>query len=282
VTSNGAAGLEVGEVVVWHASLDATTPAPRLIAADESARAARMPPVRRRRFIAARAILRRVLGRHLDRDPAALVFEYGAAGKPRLSGGDIDFNMAHSGDTALIAVSRAGAVGVDVERVRPIRKLERVAAAWLSAGELELWRRLSPELRLDGLYRFWTRKEAYIKALGAGLPPSPRRVPAAPDGWQTVELDAGEGFRAALALATEGRLVCGAVACLELGFGHAHPLGGDLELIAQSGGRNGSGVGADGAADATADQTRQGMALQTRHRLALPVGGRTEVENQTL
>jgi hypothetical protein len=241
-----------------------------------------MPPPRRRRFIAARTILRRLLGCHLDRDPAALVFEYGSAGKPRLSDGGIELSVAHTADTALFAISRAGAVGVDVERVLPIQDPERVATDWLSAGELEAWRRLPPELSLDGLYAFWTRKEAYVKAIGDGLQRSLRLVPAAPDRWQMIDLNAGAGFRAALALQPEGRLVRGPIAGLELGLAHAHPLGGDLELVAQSRGGNGSGVGADGAADAAADEIGQGMPLQARDRFALPVGSRTVVEHNPL
>jgi 4'-phosphopantetheinyl transferase len=104
-------------VDIWQWRLDHG--AIELLSADERARAGQFMFDRdRRRYIAARARLRIILARYVGQAPAALQFHYGPHGKPALDG--ISFNLSHSADLALLAVSRGTVVGVDIERVRPI------------------------------------------------------------------------------------------------------------------------------------------------------------------
>ena len=165
--------LRPAELHVWRATLapDAETLA-RLEATldrDERERAQRFIVEHgQRRFTAARGVLRDVLARYTGRAAASLRFAYGPRGKPTLEGGP-HFNLSHSGDVALLAVTAAAPVGVDVELVRHLPDFEDIAARFFARGELEALRRSRPDDYAASWYRCWTRKEAYIKATGDGL-----------------------------------------------------------------------------------------------------------------
>jgi 4'-phosphopantetheinyl transferase len=125
----------------------------------------------RNRYVVARAALRNILARYLNTCPGELVFRYGAAGKPELEGGAVSFNISHSHDLALCAISSTCEVGVDVERIAS--GVEHDLAAWLCSGST--FRRLQALPQSARAYTFlqgWTRMEAYSKALGDGLAPS--------------------------------------------------------------------------------------------------------------
>jgi 4'-phosphopantetheinyl transferase len=168
-----------GIVHVWHADLAvAGDGLENLLCAQELARAARIVPDRRRvRWARSRGILRALLGRYLDCDPRTLRFIPGSHGKPALhreEGGwttDLRFNLSHSGEILLLAVTAGREVGVDVERARE---------------------RYTPEL-----LRAWTLREAAVKCLGTGLALAPAN-PAA-NLWST-ELPAGPAATAAVAV----------------------------------------------------------------------------------
>lgn len=172
-----AAGPAPRTVDVWWAVLD--PPAPLLsllrgrLSADEHGRARRFVRDRDRdRFVAGRALLRLALGRCLGEDPWGLVFRYGPNGKPELEGPPrgLAFNLAHSEARAVCAVARGcEALGVDVERVRPIEDAEGVARLALPLGEAARLASLPEPQRLRGFYEAWTRNEALVKALGLGL-----------------------------------------------------------------------------------------------------------------
>lgn len=128
----------------------------------------------RQRFILVRGTLRHILGALAGQAPAALQITYGPQGKPFLPeqrNGDqpLAFNVSHSGEMSVIAVSRDGAVGVDVEHIRPIPDALAIAQRFFSPSEVYDLEN-APRHDLDlAFLRCWTRKEAYIKALGAGL-----------------------------------------------------------------------------------------------------------------
>lgn len=165
-------------VHLWRASL-AVSPlvfaqlAPTL-APDEQARAARFVYSEDRiRFIAGRGILRTILGRYLDCAPAHIRFDYGIYGKPALAEpaqrSGITFSVAHSGDLALYSIAVGRAVGVDVEAIRTIKDGRAVAAVAFSPLEQAALAALPEDRWLQGFFRCWTRKEAYVKARGLGL-----------------------------------------------------------------------------------------------------------------
>ena len=127
----------------------------------------------RNRFIVARAWLRRLLAERLDVEPGSVEFAYGPRGKPALAGPLADsglrFNVSHSDDLAVYAFSRGREIGVDVEAVRAMPDGDGIAARFFSHRENEAYLALDARDRPLGFFNWWTRKEAFIKALGDGL-----------------------------------------------------------------------------------------------------------------
>lgn len=127
----------------------------------------------RNRFVAGRGQLRTVLGRYLRADPSKLEFAYSPQGKPELepkSNGDgLHFNLAHAEDLALVAITRAGPIGVDVECIRQVEEMDDLVAKFFSPRENELFRKVPTSDRPIAFFNLWTRKEALLKATGEGI-----------------------------------------------------------------------------------------------------------------
>lgn len=146
----------------------------RHLSRDERARADRLRlAVHRRRFIVGRGLLREILAGYTEAAPAELRFLQGAHGKPELVGSGAVrapfFNLSHSDELGVIAVSREADVGVDVERVRTHIDVLAIAERFFSAPEAEALRSLPADDRPAGFLRAWTRKEACVKAYGMAL-----------------------------------------------------------------------------------------------------------------
>jgi 4'-phosphopantetheinyl transferase len=127
----------------------------------------------RRYAVVARGFLRRVLAGYLGIAAEKLALVYGEHGKPALAEGsrptDVRFNLAHSGDLAILAIARDRDLGADVERLRPVPEHARIATRFFSPVENAA---LGSQWATDpvrGFFTCWTRKEAYIKAIGHGL-----------------------------------------------------------------------------------------------------------------
>ena len=127
----------------------------------------------RRRFIVARSRLRRLLGARLSVRPEGVELVYGKHGKPalarRFSGANVHFNVAHTEDVAVFAFSSELDIGVDVETVRVMRDAGEIAARFFSRTEYAAYCALAPDDKPLGFLTCWTRKEAFVKALGDGL-----------------------------------------------------------------------------------------------------------------
>lgn len=146
----------------------------KVLSSDESARAARFHfDADRQRYITTRAWLRMLLASYLQTDAKQLSFSYSKKEKPLLAPAydhsGITFNISHSGEIALLAFARQREIGVDVEQVRENRDLEAIARRFFSANEQTQLFALPAAERPAAFYRCWTRKEAYIKAVGDGL-----------------------------------------------------------------------------------------------------------------
>jgi 4'-phosphopantetheinyl transferase len=171
--------LRHGEVLVFARFLAASdrdlTELSTLLSEDERERADRFVFARHRReFTIARAVLRLLLARIVGAQARELAFIYGAKGKPALDprvprSSSVRFNVSHSGELALYAVALDREVGVDVERRRDDIDCDGLAARFFSRTEKAELLALSAHERLDAFFRCWTRKEALIKATGAGL-----------------------------------------------------------------------------------------------------------------
>ncbi len=142
----------------------------KVLSLDENDRAGRYHfEIDRLRFVATRAFLRVLLGNYLKLPPGALAFTYGATGKPGLPGNPLHFSVSHSANRAMFAFSPAQPLGVDIELVHEISNPTEIAARFFSPAETEAISMLPYEERLNAFYRCWTRKEAFLKATGAGL-----------------------------------------------------------------------------------------------------------------
>ncbi len=126
----------------------------------------------RESFIVSHAALRKILGRYLKLPPENIQFEFNEHNKPRLLtpyNADVHFNLSHSHDYALVAITLNHDVGVDVEYMRETRDLENIAKRFFSQAEFDEYQQLPAQQKLEGFYNAWTRKEAFIKAIGKGL-----------------------------------------------------------------------------------------------------------------
>jgi 4'-phosphopantetheinyl transferase len=212
------------ELVVHPLDIDAGRLA-RLLSVDERERAGRFAFERdRRRYIVARARLRQLLGERLGVAPECLRFVYQPQGKPALAScpgqRDLRFNVSHCGEVAAYAFAEGREVGVDIEEVRELPDADDIVMRFFSRRERGAYMRLPLRERPQGFFNCWTRKEAFIKALGSGLscpldsfdvsfaPGRPARilrvgrVAASRCGWTLRSFVPGPGLVGAVALQT--------------------------------------------------------------------------------
>ena len=162
--------LDEAAVHVWYVRLTEALADERLLHQSEMERAAQFRfPIHRIRFMAARTALRRVLGWRLRVRPQAVALLTGDHGKPFVRDTMCEFNLSHSEDLAAIAVTNGTPVGVDIEFVSNMRDLDSLCPTIFNAAE-------QAHLKAHGrgtddrvFFVGWTRKEAYLKAIGFGL-----------------------------------------------------------------------------------------------------------------
>ncbi|MGB2957443.1 MAG: 4'-phosphopantetheinyl transferase superfamily protein [Bacteroidota bacterium] len=219
--------LGPGEVHIWRIRLNVpqemAIAAATLLNKAERAKAGRFRRLAdRRRYIAAHAKVRQILGLYAGCEPEEIGFQFNDFGKPSLSNNgqarEIRFNLAHSGEVGLMCVSRGRDVGVDVELVRPEFAGLDVAKKFFSPYEVEQLMAQPAPSRTAAFFRCWTFKEAFIKAKGRGLSIpldsfdvalaprfgsallSSRDDPGDVHRWHIRELSVQEGYAAAVAV----------------------------------------------------------------------------------
>ncbi|CAN5452080.1 4'-phosphopantetheinyl transferase superfamily protein [soil metagenome] len=184
----------------------------------------------RMRHLITRGVLRTLAGHYLTVPPADVRFAHGEFGKPRIAsphGAKLSFNVSHSGDVVLLAFTRDGDVGVDVERWNPrlgATERARLGDSVFSTTERTAIGALSSAFAREGaFYSIWSRKEAYLKGTGAGISAglshvdvsagetarliADRRAPMAAQRWSMCDVDVGPGYSAALAWSAAGASV---------------------------------------------------------------------------
>lgn len=215
------ADLHAAEADLWLVPLDVDeNSAGRLgavLSQSEIERAARYRrPTDQSRFAAAHGWLRLLLAQRLGRDPRSLEFAQGPSHKPYLLGREVHFNLSHSGGRALIGISGRVEIGVDIERLRPMKDARDLAKRFFSAGEQADLERAGSAQEARCFFDCWTRKEAYVKALGDGishgldrfrvscLPDAPAAVleveGRADSRWSLIDLRPDDKWAAAAAL----------------------------------------------------------------------------------
>lgn len=218
--------LRPGVVYVWEGRLDVpgrvTASARALLSRDERARADRFVYDRhRRRYTVAQAHLRRVLAELTGTRPDRIGFHFGRHGKPFLPGGP-SFNQSHSRERIMIAVAAGGRLGVDIEQLRGVTHMLALADKNFADDESASLRAAPAHERRALFFRIWTRKEAFLKALGVGLThslrsfsvdPSPQatqgllavgKLPEDPAEWHLGGIPCSKGAEAALAVDRAG------------------------------------------------------------------------------
>ncbi|MEP7207061.1 MAG: 4'-phosphopantetheinyl transferase superfamily protein [Casimicrobiaceae bacterium] len=219
--------LEHGVVDVWWGSpVGPASAAPEtLLDTHERTRAARFASdADRFRFVAAHVMQRIVLGNYLGVAPERLRFNHGTHGKPALATDQYApcpaFNLSHSGNTIVLAVGAVEAVGVDVEELRTDVDVPAVGRLVFSAAELAALAATAAAVRHARFFEIWVRKEAVLKAMGAGFSAEPKSVsvgvgsgspgtggegvvpadvPGQETRWGVRDLAAPDGCRAAIA-----------------------------------------------------------------------------------
>lgn len=166
------------DVHVWNAMLDvAEEKLPfflQILDVEEQTRANQFYfELDRTRFIVSHGLLRIILGSYMNIEPDKLRFSYNSQGKPFLAesfqGEKLQFNMSHSHEFALFAVTFNRQIGVDLEHIYRFAETDSLAHRILSKREKTAWCKYPPNERLDVLFRYWTCKEAYVKATGEGI-----------------------------------------------------------------------------------------------------------------
>ncbi|MBV9762368.1 MAG: 4'-phosphopantetheinyl transferase superfamily protein [Acidobacteriaceae bacterium] len=189
-----------------------------VLSADERARAERFVfPHLRVSFAIAHGVLRILLSKYLEVAPERIGFSFNAQGKPSISNEDcrLRFNLSHSGSLGACAMALDCDLGVDVEQIRPMTDMFDIARRFFSPAEGADLEAVRLDQREIAFFNCWTRKEAYIKAIGGGLsipldsfqvsllPDEPARLlsnrEGDPDSWNIHAFDAGAGYRGAVA-----------------------------------------------------------------------------------
>lgn len=166
--------LSSNDLHVWrialHRERDVIARSRAMLNDEEKARADRLIVKEpRQNFTIARAALRSILSRYLNTPADKLEFIYGPQGKPVLATHELFFNLTHSRDIALLAITRHAEVGIDIEHMDPARATEDIAARFFSPAEQSAFAAYHGDERIRAFFRCWSRKEAVIKALGEGL-----------------------------------------------------------------------------------------------------------------
>ena len=195
-----------------------------LLAEDESRRAARfLFEKHREHFVIGRAVSRQILSLYLDIPPEKIDFAYENLGKPRFRDETLfktfRFNVSNSHDQGLLAITLGTEIGVDLERIRPMSDMLGLAKRYFAEAETARLFALPEEEQPAAFFRYWTRKEAYLKAVGKGLTYPLRNVHVeladTPDGchileingdateaaqWQLTNLNPRDNFKGAFAI----------------------------------------------------------------------------------
>jgi 4'-phosphopantetheinyl transferase len=162
------------------------------------------------------------LGKYLSVNPKKIEFSYNPYGKPSLKPSNmqkgIGFNVSHAEDYILFAVSQNEGVGIDIEYLDPQFSTQEIAEQFFSSSEAAVFQSLPENFKTEAFFNCWTRKEAFIKAIGEGLscplkdfdvslrPGDPaklleiRRPGASASEWGLFDIEVGKDYKAALAV----------------------------------------------------------------------------------
>lgn len=124
-------------------------------------------------YIAARGMLRQLLAQYLDEKPESIHFGYTSFGKPFLKhplhNAKVHFNLSHAGNLGLFAFSSEAEIGIDIEFIREDFSIDSIVDHYFCSPEIQAIQNTDPSNAFSLFFKFWTRKEAILKAMGKGL-----------------------------------------------------------------------------------------------------------------
>lgn len=167
--------LRRDEVHIWTIDLEAALNQGRdlhlTLSSDEIKRAERFrSDIHRSRFIVSRALMRFILSEYISIKPEGIIFRYNSYGKPFIYNQiGIKFSFSRSDRLALLGVTSAYDIGIDIERLKEVDDLEGIARRFFTNREYTELQRIDPKFKVEAFLRMWTCKEAYAKAVGFGL-----------------------------------------------------------------------------------------------------------------
>lgn len=190
VIPNERLSLSKGEIHLWKIALDDPALKPEdlyndILSEDEKERAGRFRFAEYgNRFVAARAYLRKILGVYCNAKPSDIVFKYNEHGKPGIpegsNPGEIQFNLSHSGDLALCALTKKSAVGIDIEFLRQVTRPEKILERFFSDRERAYYHSQPESMKIRAFLKLWTIREALSKALGTGFSSQLKEIDLSP------------------------------------------------------------------------------------------------------
>lgn len=178
VATNQVPNITEADLHIWGLSLNLAPGSNDhlwpLLSDDEQERAKRFVRVQdREKFVQVRGSLRRLLGTYLDQAAGELCFDYGDYGKPQLAPFcnllNLQFNVSHSHEMALIAVTPAAAVGIDLEHVNTQVDYHNISRRFFAEDEHYVLLQQPVKQQCHVFFQLWTRKEACIKAMGGSI-----------------------------------------------------------------------------------------------------------------
>jgi 4'-phosphopantetheinyl transferase len=166
--------LKNGEVHLYRIGLTGKINTYRhILSTDEMTRARRLLDIQKQHaFIACRGMLRQILSQYLEISAQDIVFQYNDNGKPSLAPdhcSDLVFNLSHSAECAVIAVTRGTDIGVDIEKIDPALEFHKLAERFFDQNEQAVLHRTPTSRQRRTFYRLWTVKEAQLKMIGSGF-----------------------------------------------------------------------------------------------------------------
>lgn len=209
--------LGSSDVHVWKLLIPGTSPDVERLSDEERRRSGSIVAEEaRRRFQISRGFLRTLLERTSGLDLKGTEFSYGLHGRPEMTRTGLRFNLTHSADLILVAITRSGPVGIDVEKLRLLPSLTSIIERYLNPDEVRWFQQRPTEVRVREFLRLWTLKEACAKALDLPIitalktidvsldPREPLQLhslgPDQPDptGWTLTDFEPHAGYLAAL------------------------------------------------------------------------------------
>jgi 4'-phosphopantetheinyl transferase len=166
------AHIQNNQLHIWYIPFNKNLVDYDILSSDELLRASEYKfNLHKYHFLVYRCALRKILSYYHDLHPKQLIFRYSSHGKPYVPNNplSIQFNFSHSSGIAVLGITKYHPIGIDIELIKPLEDIKLISNQFLSELEHVSFLILPESERLESFYDIWTKKEAFIKAIGKGL-----------------------------------------------------------------------------------------------------------------